>query len=185
MITIKQSFKTMKLLSLMYLWTQVNTTRLYSQLWWFILFQYVDIPYTLILTGAFQQTLGIIAHHTWVFTVYHNLRFTPPLLANTHIYTYMFHHTIGNIPYQNNYMKYILTFTWSLQVFVPFYYYIVNSTQVLQNVLLIINYHTLLLYCIYVMSMGVFKYFRSTHDLSILISFKDVNEDEYNIKKIL
>ena len=185
MLTIKQSLKTLKLLSLLYFWTQATSTGLYSQFWWFILFQYMDIPYTLVHTGSLQKTGGVFAHHTWVFTVYHYLRFTPTLLANTHIYTFMFHHTLVNIPCHNPYMKYILPLSWSLQVFVPFYYYLVNSTYVLQNFLLIINYHTLLFYFMFLTCMVVFKYFQKTQDLSILISFKNVNEDDYNMKKIL
>ena len=183
----KNYLKIFRFVFLIALWISVyhNTPSLLS---WFTVYLYqefLDIPYFVVFRSAQKHSvIGIIIHHSFVVLNYLCLFNTPFLMY--HVYTYMFHHTIKNLPITLPHYKHVFPITWSSQLFIPTIYYVSHLDDVIKYSVSIAN--LALMYTIYISNillLGVL-FAKYRYSLSAFITYKNTKDnEEFEMKQIV
>ena len=188
----RDCFKCLRVSLLAYLWSQLAISWYYVQpidvslLQNYVYIEFLDIPYYYFVHNkSVYHLLGVFAHHVFVVINYSYLMQTQFIVP--HMITYMFHHTYKNIPKIQISPK-IAVATWSTQVLIPTYFYIADFNVVLEsNTSIIIKINFLIICFCYISSLCqmLYLYLRYKYQLSVLISYKLGNQDNFELRKLM
>jgi hypothetical protein len=139
--------------------------------------EFLDIPYYWIKNKLTKEMAGgVIIHHLFVILMYNGLSQTPFLMW--HVLSYLFHHTIVNIPVNIPGRKWIYGVTWSTQVILPSIFYHRDLCIMTQHWSSLVSYWIIMsLYISSVMRAVVF-WFQWKYNMTAFITLKPPGSDD-------
>lgn len=175
--------KTCMLLSIIYSMISNNVEGIYERCKYFLIFDFVDVPYMVFWKSDISAAGGMFIHHAFLLIMLNCLNATQTLgLYN--IYTLVLYRLVANFPWKYRHHAIVSGIAFVPQAIVPTIGYTLQLDIVHQWIHLFILMLMQYAACFYFAGVGIFILLKQRCDLSFHVSYKNKN-DEYVMQVIV